>query len=153
MDFNIIRFDRKQHEDQVVELWKNVFGYESGRNDPYLTVEKKEAVSDGLFFVAKSKIHGVVGTVMCGYDGHRGWIYSLVVRPEFQNQGIGRELMIHAEHSLKKLGCAKINLQIIESNEQVQVFYQSLGYKTEKRISMGKEIPENISRGKGKSLF
>lgn len=144
MDFNIIRFDRKQHEDQVVELWKNVFGYESARNDPYLTINKKEAVSDGLFFVAESKIHGVVGTVMCGYDGHRGWIYSLVARPAFQNQGIGKGLMLHAEHTLKNLGCAKINLQIIEGNEQVQMFYQSLGYTTEKRISMGKEIPENI---------
>ncbi len=144
MDFNIIRFDRKQHEDQVVELWKNVFGYTSARNDPHLTIEKKEAVSDGLFFVAESEIHGVGGTVMCGYDGHRGWIYSLVVRPEFQNQGIGKELMIHAEHALKKLGCAKINLQIIEGNKQVQIFYQSLGYTKEKRISMGKEIPENI---------
>ena len=144
MDLNIVRFNSKRHKNQVIELWTNVFGYESARNNPRLAIEKKEAVSDALFFVAESARHGVIGTVMCGYDGHRGWIYSLAVRPDFQNQGIGKKLMIHAEHALKNLGCIKINLQILEDNEKVQMFYRSLGYSTEKRISMGKEILENI---------
>ena len=144
MYIKIIRFDRNQHKDQVVELWTSVFGYKRARNDPCLVIDKKEDFSDGLFFVAKTAMHEIVGTVMCGYDGHRGSIYSLMVRPDCQNQGIGKRLMIHAETILKNLGCVKINLQILESNEQVQMFYRSLGYITEKRISMGKEIPENI---------
>ena len=144
MSLNIVRFNSKRHKDQVIELWTNVFGYESSRNDPHLAIEKKEAVSDGLFFVAESAKHGVIGTVMCGYDGHRGWVYSLAVRPDLQNQGIGKELMIHAENALTNLGCVKINLQILEDNEKVQMFYRSLGYTTEKRISMGKEISENM---------
>jgi len=144
MVLNIVRFNSNRHKDQVVELWTNIFGYESERNDPRLTIEKKEAVSDGLFFVAESAVHEVVGTVMCGYDGHRGWVYSLAVTPDFQNQGVGKKLMIHAENALTNLGCVKINLQILENNEKVQMFYRSLGYTTEKRISMGKEVSENI---------
>ncbi|OEU57345.1 MAG: hypothetical protein BA862_02495 [Desulfobulbaceae bacterium S3730MH12] len=99
MDLNIFRFNSKQHKNQVIELWTNIFEHKSARNNPRLAIEKKEAVSDGLFFVAESARHGVVGTVMCGYDGHREWIYSLAVRPDFKNQGVGKKLMIHAEHA------------------------------------------------------
>lgn len=143
-DYNVVQFSHDQHADQVVDLWTNVFGYDSARNDPRLSIRNKESVSDNLFFIAESNTREVVGTVMGGYDGHRGWIYSLAVRPEFQRQGIGKLLMMHVEGALKNLGCIKINLQIMEGNDPVQEFYNALGYAVEKRISMGKEISENI---------
>jgi ribosomal protein S18 acetylase RimI-like enzyme len=52
--------------------------------------------------------------------------------------------MAHAEHALACKGCLKINLQILEGNDGVVAFYSSLGYSVEKRISMGKLMPENI---------
>ena len=143
-DCRIIPFDKSIHHENVVELWKGVFGYEDARNEPGLVIQKKEAVSDGLFFVAESDCNKLLGTVMCGYDGHRGWIYLLAVLPELQKTGIGSQLMKHAESVLTDLGCVKINLQIIEGNKSVEKFYQALGYSTEKRISMGKQIPENV---------
>jgi len=81
---------------------------------------------------------------MCGYDGHRGWIYSLAVSPSHRRQGIGTQLVHHGERELVRRGCVKINLQIIEGNEAVVAFYSALGYSVEKRISMGKPIPGNI---------
>lgn len=81
---------------------------------------------------------------MAGYDGHRGWIYSLAVISEKRIKSAGSSLLHHAENELKKLGCAKNNLQIIQTNEKVAQFYIKNGYAIEKRISMGKEIRENI---------
>ena len=83
----------------------------------------------------------VVGTIICGYDGHRGWIYSLAVAPAHRRQGIGSRLVSHAEHALGRRGCTKINLQIMEGNESVAAFYSSLSYCVEKRVSMGKTLP------------
>jgi len=100
-------------------------------------------MGDGLFFVAEAG-EKVVGTIMAGYDGHRGWIYSVAVLPEYRKRGLGSQLMRHAEERLKFLGCPKINLQIMQENEAVEAFYRNLGYETEQRISMGKKIPENI---------
>jgi ribosomal protein S18 acetylase RimI-like enzyme len=82
---------------------------------------------------------------MAGYDGHRGWIYSIAVSPNCRKQRIGSSLLAFAERKLSGLGCMKINLQIMEGNEVVENFYLANGYQTEKRISMGKRLPENIN--------
>lgn len=118
-----------------------MFGYGAAHNAPSLVIDNKIAVTDGLFFVAT--LNGsLVGTVMAGYDGHRGWIYSLAVDPDSQKRGIGSKLLAHAETNLTARGCTKINLQIMDGNEAVQRFYESNGYSAEKRISMGKRITE-----------
>jgi ribosomal protein S18 acetylase RimI-like enzyme len=143
MNEHICEFEPQAHRAQVAELWRRVFGYESAHNAPELAIDKKVAAGDRLFFVAESG-GKVAGTVMAGYDGHRGWIYSLAVLPEHRRLGLGSRLMRHAEERLKLLGCPKINLQILQGNEAVEAFYRKLGYQTEPRISMGKRIPENI---------
>jgi ribosomal protein S18 acetylase RimI-like enzyme len=131
------------HRRQVMALWEAVFGYEAMHNKPNLVIDKKLDVDDHLFFVALDG-DAVVGTVMAGYDGHRGWIYSLAVSPSHRRQGVGSRLVCHAEHALARKGCMKINLQILEGNEGVAAFYSLLGYSEENRVSMGKLIPENV---------
>jgi ribosomal protein S18 acetylase RimI-like enzyme len=143
MHFPIHTFDPQQHTDGTIQLWVEGFGYGDVRNAPRLSIRKKMEVNDGLFFVAL-QADQVIGTIMAGYDGHRGWLYSLAVSPSFRNHDIGTELVLKAEQALIQLGCTKINLQILESNGDVQGFYQKLGYQTEPRICMGKEITENI---------
>jgi len=131
------------HRQQVIALWNDVFGRSTGHNDPGLSIDKKLAVADGLFFVAL--VDGrVVGTTLAGYDGHRGWLYSVAVTPGFRATGIGAALVRRAEQALAQRGCTKINLQIVGSNAAVADFYASLGYAVEDRISMGRRVDENI---------
>lgn len=139
----ITAYQDPTHRQQVIDLWTATFGHSTGHNDPSLSIDKKLAVNDGLFFVA---IVGgqIVGTTMAGYDGHRGWLYSVAVHPEYQASGIGTRLVRHAEDALTRLGCTKINLQILGSNQSVVAFYESMGYAVEDRISMGRKIANNI---------
>ena len=130
--------------EQVIGLWKTVLKYDSPHNEPGLAIDKKKEANDGLFFVAV-EADSVIGTIMAGYDGHRGWIYSLAVSPSRQRKGIGSRLVKVAEKALIEKGCVKINLQIADGNESVAVFYASLGYSVEKRVSMGKRIPQNFT--------
>jgi ribosomal protein S18 acetylase RimI-like enzyme len=143
MNLIVTAFDTQLHRDQVVLLWKEVFGYEADHNAPHLVIDKKLEFGDGLFFVALDD-QAVIGTVMAGYDGHRGWIYSIAVAPSYRKKGLGSSLLAFAEQKLSELGCMKINLQIMKGNEVVESFYLANGYQTEKRISMGKRLPENI---------
>lgn len=134
-----IRAFAEQDAPEVIALWSSVFGYDSPHNEPSLAIRKKLAVQDDLFFVAAE--HGrVVGTVMGGYDGHRGWMYSLAVAPEFRRRGFGRTLVRHLENALADRGCLKINLQVLAGNAAVSGFYEKLGYRVEPRVSMGKVL-------------
>jgi ribosomal protein S18 acetylase RimI-like enzyme len=139
----IVEYSNPHHRAAVIQLWETAFGYETAHNTPSLVIDKKLAVADGLFFVAL--VHDVVvGTVMAGYDGHRGWLYSVAVDPAQRRQGLGARLVRHAEQALTARGCLKINLQIVSSNDSVKGFYASLGYAVEPRISMGKKLEANI---------
>lgn len=124
---------------EVVSLWNRVFPYSTGHNDPDTAIDRKLAAQDDLFFVVEDE-EAIVGTVMLGYDGHRGWMYSLAVQPDAQRKRIGTELVRHSERVLATLGCPKLNLQVRGDNSQVADFYRSLGFQMEDRISMGKMI-------------
>ena len=121
----------------VVELWKNVFAPTAPHHDPARVIRHKVAVQREMFFVAV--LDGrLVGTVMCGYDGHRGWIYSLAVNPQNRRRGISTALVERAERELAGAGCPKVNLQVVSSNSAIVSLYRWLGYAVEDRISMGK---------------
>ncbi len=144
-EFSIHPFDNAAHRDQVGELWQTVFGYETAHNRPELVIDRKLAVDDGLFSVAIAAGR-VVGTMLAGYEGHRGWLYAVAVHPAHRQHGIGSALVAHAERALTARGCMKINLQIADGNEAVSSFYAALGYRVERRVSMGKCIDANIPK-------
>ena len=126
-------------EAAVVALWSGVFAYTAPHNNPLNLLRQKRAHERELFFVAL--VAGrLVGTVMGGYDGHRGWIYSLAVSPAARRAGIGAGLMRRVERQLAEKGCQKINLQVLATNSAAAEFYKKLGYTVEERISMGKVI-------------
>jgi ribosomal protein S18 acetylase RimI-like enzyme len=82
----------------------------------------------------------VAGTVMGGYDGHRGWVYAVAVSPRHRRGGIGAALVRRLEADLTERGCLKINLQVRCTNEAVIPFYEKLGYRVEEIVSMGKRM-------------
>lgn len=131
----------------VVALWRDVFPDAPAWNDAALDIERKLSVQRELFLVARSG-GDLVGTAMCGYDGHRGWVYYVAVRPSHRRRGIGAELMSRTEDELRKLGCAKLNLQVRSENDAAVAFYASLGYVVEDRVSMGKRLAEDGSAGR-----
>src|SRR6516165_10590309 len=134
-----IRVYADSDEQAVVALWNEVLPPNAPHNDPVTSIRMKLAVERDLFFVAT--VDGiVVGTVMGGYDGHRGWIYSVAVLPRHQRQGIGTALIRHLESALTALGCLKVNLQVRSTNAAVISFYERLGYAIEERVSMGKRL-------------
>ena len=137
----LIRRYRDADAAAVVTLWAEVLPDSAPHNDPAAALRKKLEVDRELLFVAEAQGR-VVGTVMGGYDGHRGWIYSLAVAREDRGRGIGTALVRRVESALAALGCLKVNLQARASNSGVIRFYERLGYQVEERVSMGKRLYE-----------
>ena len=131
---------RSEHFVGVAALWEACFPDDRSRNRAAAAVPAKLAMDDGLLFVAEGPAGEVQGTVMAGYDGHRGWLYAVAVDPRLRQQGIGCALVEHACAELAVRGCGKVNLQVRDGNEAAAEFYERLGFVREPRISFGREL-------------
>lgn len=122
----------------VIALW-HVTELTRPWNDPARDIERKLAMDDDLLLVGTIDGH-VIGTVMAGYEGHRGWINYLAVDPTHRRAGHGRTLMNAAEDRLRALGCPKINLQVRASNPEAIAFYERMGFAGDDTVSLGKRL-------------
>jgi ribosomal protein S18 acetylase RimI-like enzyme len=125
--------------DPVAALWNDAFPDDRPWSAPRAVIARKRAQRDGLFWVATRGTR-VIGAVMAGWDGQRGWIYHLAVEATQRRRGVGRALVTAVERALRERGCPKINLQVLRSNRDVVAFYERLGWRVEDRVSMGKTL-------------
>jgi ribosomal protein S18 acetylase RimI-like enzyme len=133
-----IRRFRSDDEPAVIRLWESC-GLLRPQNDPRKDIVRKLRVNPEWFLVAESDGF-LVGAVMAGYEGHRGWINYLAVHPDHRWIGIGRKMMAEAESSLRAAGCPKINLQVRPENREAIAFYERIGFSVEGAISLGKRL-------------
>jgi ribosomal protein S18 acetylase RimI-like enzyme len=125
--------------DALVRLWARVFPDDPPRNAPGALIDAKLTVQPELLLVGFEG-DALVGAVMAGFDGVRGWIHHLAVAPERRRRGFATALVRAAERGLGALGCTKVNLQVRATNAAVVAFYETLGYAVEERVSMGRVL-------------
>jgi len=138
MDDLTIRPYKKEDETRMIDLWetcKLVVPW----NDPGKDIQIKMGNSPDLFFVGETR-HQIVASCMAGYDGHRGWIYYLAVRPDSRHRGIASRMMDHAVLKLKALGCPKINIMVRDSNKGVISFYEQIGFQKDPVTVLSKRL-------------
>ena len=138
----LIRSYRKSDKKEVILLWQEC-GLVVPWNDPQRDIERKLSVQPELFLIGLLN-EGIISTAMAGYDGHRGWVYYLAVKPRCKHQEIGKQMMKEAEILLFELGCPKLNIMVRTTNLEVVNFYKSIGYKIDDVTSLGKRLePDN----------
>lgn len=133
-----IRTYQSKDEQHIIDLWIEC-GLTVPWNDPKKDIRRKVADSPDMFFVGEMDGQ-IIASCMAGYDGHRGWIYYLAVKPGYQNRGYAKAILEHAEEALLNIGCPKIELMVRLSNEKVVSFYKHAGYKDDPVIVMSKRL-------------
>ena len=134
----VVRTYSAEDQPAVIDLWDRC-GLLRPWNNPGKDICRKLRANADWFLVAVVR-NKIVGSIMIGYEGHRGWINYLAVDPSLRRQGVGRRLMEQAEELLRKAGCPKINLQVRSANKEAADFYASLGYLQDDVISLGKRL-------------
>ncbi len=128
----------EQHRQALIALWTEC-GLVVPQNDPNKDIDRKLQVGADLFLLGV--LDGeVVASVMGGYEGHRGWINYLAVKPSHQRKGYGQAMMAAVETRLREKGCPKINLQVRSTNTAVIAFYDALGYGNDNVVGLGKRL-------------
>lgn len=81
----------------------------------------------------------LVGTVMVGHDGHRGWLYYLAVAEDHRRRGVGRALVAAAEQWLGAR-VPKVQLMVRDDNAAAVAFYERLGYARQDTTVLGRRL-------------
>lgn len=126
---NMIRQMILNDYDLVFALW---------RNTPNMGLRSLDDSKEGIAAFLKRNPdtcfialdgESVVGVILCGHDGRRGYIYHTVVHPGHRRQGIGTALIDAAVAALQKEGITRVCLNVMESNEKGKQFWQNRGWE------------------------
>jgi ribosomal protein S18 acetylase RimI-like enzyme len=120
--------------DAVLRLWKEarlIIRPGDDLGDVRLKLQK----DPDLFLVAMDR-DALVGCVMGGWDGRRGWIYHLAVKPSHRRHGIAKGLVSELEMRLAGKGAKKVNAQVYRSNTASLRFFNACGYDVHSDLVM-----------------
>ncbi|OEF25379.1 GNAT family N-acetyltransferase [Vibrio rumoiensis] len=113
--------------DSVIALWCQTEGMSIRDADSRESIGRYLERNSGLSFVAESESE-IVGAVLVGTDGRRGYLQHLAVSPKFRGQRLGCELVSTSLDALSKLGIPKTHLFVYNDNVSAQQFYEKLGW-------------------------
>ena len=114
--------------DRIIELLKITPGTTVRDADSYEATARYLERNPELNFVAEQDDE-IVGFLMCGHDGRRGYLQHMVVHTAHRRQGIARELVRCCLAQLESLGIFKSHLDVFKNNEMGQAFWESQGWK------------------------
>jgi putative acetyltransferase len=113
--------------DEVYALWAASEGIGLSSADSREAIGAFLQRNPGLAFVA---VDGdiIVGAVICGTDGRRGYLHHLAVRSSHKRQGIGRHLAQACLNRLREQGIEKCHIFVYRENHSARQFWESIGW-------------------------
>ncbi|OXX61924.1 GNAT family N-acetyltransferase [Vibrio sp. V15_P4S5T153] len=121
--------------DSVIDLWCQTKSLSLRDADSKQSIESYLNRNSGLSFVALSG-NKIIGAVLVGTDGRRGYLQHLAVSSEFRGQKIGKALVEKSVDALTSIGVSKTHLFVYSNNVNAQNFYEKLGWFPRDEIRM-----------------
>ncbi|WP_376964176.1 GNAT family acetyltransferase [Azospirillum sp. A26] len=132
-----IRSATLDDELSVITLWR-ACDLVASYNDPAADFRFALDGDNSTVLVGEDDRKTIVGAVMVGHDGHRGWLYYGAASPALRGHGIGRKLVDAGESWLLARHVVKVQLIVRPTNTAVVSFYEHLGFEEMPRTLMGK---------------
>lgn len=126
MDFRILPFTIAWYG-EAFSLWQQCEGIGLSSADSKENVQAYLERNQGMSFVAAAG-NRLVGSVLAGHDGRRGYIYHLAVAPQWRRRGLGRRLLEKCLEALKEAGIRKCHLFLLNGNAGGLAFWKSAGW-------------------------
>ncbi len=113
--------------DDVLALWRQCEGIGLSEADSRESIQAYLQRNPGMSFLATAD-GDLVGAVLCGHDGRRGYVHHLAVHPRFRRRGIGRQLVDQCLRALQQAGIQKCHLFIFNLNRDGIAFWKDVGW-------------------------
>jgi len=114
--------------EDVLRLWQNAEGVGLNESDTRTAIGSYLKRNRGMSFVARDG-NDLVGAVLCGHDGRRGYLHHLAVAPSHRRNGVGTKLVARCLAELKKLSILKCNIFLYANNTAGERFWRSNGWQ------------------------
>ncbi len=121
--------------DDIIVMFRETPGISVREADSRPATEAYLIRNPSLSFIAVEDSK-VVGCVMCGHDGRRGYLQHLVVLPEYRNRGIGEKLFMACIDALQKIGISKTHIFVFKTNDLANKFWTDKGWIFREEINM-----------------
>lgn len=131
----VLRTMRISDYAQVMALWGNTESMSLRGADSEENIALYLKKNPGLSFVLE-KQGLVIGAVLAGTDGRRGYLQHLAVSATFRGEGFGKQLVNAVIDALAKQGIAKTHLFVHADNKAAQGFYESMGWFARDEVRM-----------------
>ncbi|MDB5421677.1 MAG: GCN5-related N-acetyltransferase [Brevundimonas sp.] len=141
-----IRTATPNDAEAVIALW-TASGLTRPWNDPRADFDLALKTPTSTILIA-GEGRAVDGSVMVGFDGHRGWVYYLAVDPQARRRGLGRSLMRAAEHWLRAQGASKIQLMVRADNAEALAFHHAIGLEDQAVSVLGRRLNDEAGSGR-----
>jgi ribosomal protein S18 acetylase RimI-like enzyme len=126
--------------DDIISIWRKT-GISIGSTDTKEEIKRILDKNPQLFLVGKIN-QKIIGVVVGGFDGRRGYVHHLAVDPDYQKRGYGTRIMDELNLRFRKLGVHKVHLFIEKYNKEVVNFYQKLGWEIRDDLIMMSYVPD-----------
>lgn len=113
--------------DNAIELWKETEGLFLSEADSRQSITYYLDRNSGMSFVCTHE-DNIIGTILCGHDGRRGYIYHVAVSREFRGKSIGKKLIKKSLEKLRTEGIMKCHIMVLVDNEIGNRFWNYIGW-------------------------
>ena len=124
--FSVVPMQR-EHVTEVMRLWAITDGVMMTFSDNDRDLSRYFDDNPQMSQVAMSA-NEIVGAILCGHDGRRGYVHHLAVAVEHRGNGIGRALVDACTERLREVGIEQCNLFLVDDNELGRQFWNKLGW-------------------------
>lgn len=125
--------------DEVFGLWQRAEGVGLNESDSRERIASYLKRNPGLSLVARCG-PTIVGAILCGHDGRRGYLHHLAIERSYRRQGVGRCLVENCLQRLQELGILKCNISVFDNNGSGELFWNRLGWVTRSDLRVMQKV-------------
>jgi len=123
-----IQFMAPEDLPEVIHFWQEMEGIGLNESDSVPALSSYLQRNPELSFVALNERQQIIGAVLCGHDGRRGYLHHLAVARDYRKMGIGRALVEKCLSSLGALNILKCNVFLFSNNSGGEAFWREIGW-------------------------
>lgn len=121
--------------DETLSLWDSTLAMGMSGLEDASVLATFFAHNPGLSFKVTDRDR-IVGTILCGHDGRRGFLHHLAVAPGYSGRKVGKTLLDRTLSGLEHLGIERCHIFVASGNRNGREAWKSTDWEKQKKLAI-----------------